>query len=191
MSDSVPLLSVRGLHVGYGHIPVLHGIDLEVAAGEIVTVIGSNGAGKSTLLKALVGLARVTQGSITFDGIESAPLKPERLLRAGVALVPEGRMLFGPMSVRENLELGAYSSRKGRQTAVSQGLERVYRLFPVLESRESQVAETLSGGEQQMLAIGRGSASRRRSSRRSSRSSTHSEAAASPSSLWSRTPSSP
>jgi len=150
-----PLLAVKGLHAGYGRSPVLHGVDLEVAAGEMVALIGSNGAGKSTLLKAIVGLANVTSGSMTYDGARVSQARPERLVRAGLALVPEGRLLFGSMSVRENLELGAFGAAGGRRSAVATGLVRVHELFPVLAERSAQPASTLSGGEQQMLAVGR------------------------------------
>lgn len=154
MSDA-PLLEVQGMHAGYGRAAVLHGVDLSVARGELVTVIGSNGAGKSTLLKAIVGLVKVSAGTITYGGSTVSGARPERLVADGLALVPEGRMLFGSMSVRENLELGAYSAGRKRRAAVTAGLERVHELFPVLGERSTQPAETLSGGEQQMLAVGR------------------------------------
>lgn len=151
---SEPLLEVTGLCSGYGRVEVLHGVDLTVARGELVALIGANGAGKSTLLKTVVGLLPAMSGSITFDGTVLSAHRPERLVRSGLALVPEGRLLFGSMSVRENLELGAYS--KGRRSAAARdGLERVQALFPVLAERAEQPAETLSGGEQQMLAVGR------------------------------------
>lgn len=149
------LLETRGLHAGYGRVEVLRGIDLRVDRGEVVSIIGANGAGKSTLLKALVGLVRTTAGTIVYADGPPVAARPERLVRSGVALVPEGRMLFGPMTVSENLELGAYSATKNRASAIKRGLERVHTLFPVLHERASQPAETLSGGEQQMLAIGR------------------------------------
>lgn len=152
MSDA--LLSVTGLSAGYGRTMVLHGVDLAVGRGEMVTLIGANGAGKSTLLKAVVGSVDVTAGSVVYDGVDVTRRPPERLLRDGVSLVPEGRLLFGPMSVRENLELGAYAARP-RAQAVRDGLARVHELFPVLAQRRDQPAATLSGGEQQMLAIGR------------------------------------
>ncbi len=149
---SEPLLQVSGVRAGYGRSEVLRGVDLEVRAGELVTLIGSNGAGKSTLLKTLVGLVPVWGGSIVHAGTSGARIRPERAVREGVALVPEGRMLFGPMTVRENLELGAYCARRG---VVAERLARVEALFPVLAERADQPAETLSGGEQQMLAVGR------------------------------------
>lgn len=155
MTESAPLLELRNVHAGYGHVEVLRDIDLTVAAGEMVTLIGANGAGKSTLLKAIVGLIGPSAGTVLLDGAAIKHARPERLVREGVALVPEGRMLFGPMSVRENLELGAYASRGDRRSSTAAGLQRVHTLFPVLEERAVQPAETLSGGEQQMLAVGR------------------------------------
>ncbi len=149
-----PVLEVSGLVSGYGRVEVLHGVDITVAEGELVALIGANGAGKSTLLKTVVGLVPIGSGSIAYRGRQLTRHSPEKLVRDGVALVPEGRLLFGPMSVRENLELGAYSA-KSRAEATAVGLELVHGLFPVLEQRADQPAETLSGGEQQMLAIGR------------------------------------
>lgn len=150
------LLSIDGLDAGYGHTPVLHDVSITVGRTETVALIGSNGAGKSTLLKAIVGLVPASGGTITFDGRPIARPRPERLVSAGVALVPEGRLLFGPLTVRENLELGAYRPRSGsRAAALAEGFARVHALFPVLAERSAQPAETLSGGEQQMLAIGR------------------------------------
>ncbi len=141
---------------------MVHGIDLEVGEGELVTLIGANGAGKSTVLRAVVGLVPVRAGTVTYRGSRVAGARPERLVRDGLALVPEGRLLFGSMSVRENLELGAYAAGRERQAAVAEGLERVHTLFPVLGERAGQPAETLSGGEQQMLAVGRALMSRPR-----------------------------
>ena len=157
-----PLLELSGLRAGYGRTEVLHGVDLAVGEGQLVAVIGANGAGKSTLLKAVVGLVRVGGGTVTYHGGTVTGTKPERLVRDGVALVPEGRLLFGAMTVRENLELGAYAARRERKAAVTQGLERVHALFPVLLERAAQPAETLSGGEQQMLAVARALMSRPR-----------------------------
>ncbi len=151
---SEPLLAIEGLQAGYGRLAVLHGVDVSVGRGELVALIGANGAGKSTLLKTVVGLLRPTGGSIRFAGVEIGGAKPERLIRNGIALVPEGRMLFGPMSVADNLELGAYTASDRRRT-IAERLERVWALFPVLAERASQAAETLSGGEQQMLAVAR------------------------------------
>jgi branched-chain amino acid transport system ATP-binding protein len=149
------MLSVRDLRAAYGHVSVLHGISLEVAAGECVTVIGANGAGKSTLLKCAGGLLRPVAGSVTLEGEDVTGMPAEKLVRRGVALVPEGRHLFGPMTVDENLCLGAYARGKAAKGESAEDLGRVRALFPVLAERASQRAATLSGGEQQMLAIGR------------------------------------
>jgi branched-chain amino acid transport system ATP-binding protein len=151
MSPEAPLLSVRGLTAGYGGLVALHGVDLDVAAGEIVAVVGANGAGKSTLLRAISGLMR-TGGTITLDGQPIGRLPPHRINRLGVALVPEGRRLFPRLSVADNLRLGAYAKRGPDRF---DPLDFVYDLFPRLQERLPQRAETLSGGEQQMLAIGR------------------------------------
>jgi branched-chain amino acid transport system ATP-binding protein len=148
----MPLLQVSGLFAGYGHVPVLRDVSLSVMPGEVVTLIGANGAGKSTLLKTVMGLLRATAGEVRLGGEPVTRVAPERLVARGLALVPEGRMLFGPMSVEENLRLGAYA--RGRRE-YPEALERVYGLFPVLRERSRQKAATLSGGEQQMLAIGR------------------------------------
>ncbi|PKQ21307.1 MAG: ABC transporter ATP-binding protein [Actinobacteria bacterium HGW-Actinobacteria-6] len=147
------LLRVEGLDAGYGRVPVIRGASLEVMRGEIVTIIGANGAGKSTLLKTIAGLVRPTAGNVTLEDRDVTGLAPERLVRRGLALVPEARMLFGPMSVAENLALGAHTRRSTAEVADS--LKRVNSLFPVLAERSSQPASTLSGGEQQMLAIAR------------------------------------
>ncbi len=153
------LLRVEGLHAGYGRVPVLHGVDLHVDRGEIVTLVGANGAGKSTLLRTIVGFVRASQGRIVFDGDDISRIVPERAVRRGIALVPEGRMLFGPLTVEENLRLGAFA--RGRESAGhGSDLEGVFALFPVLRDRTGQTASTLSGGEQQMLAIGRALMSR-------------------------------
>ncbi len=149
------LLEVSGLRSGYGRTEVIHGVDVSVHPGELVALIGSNGAGKSTLLKAVVGLVSVMEGSVVYDGRPIGSGRPEKLVREGVALVPEGRMLFGPMTVRENLELGAYGLGRKRTGLLAESYTRVCDLFPVLDERANQQAETLSGGEQQMLAVGR------------------------------------
>ena len=149
------LLQMSDVRAGYGRVEVLHEVSLRVAEGELVALIGANGAGKSTLLKTIVGLVPLSSGVASFDGRDLARIRPERLVRDGVALVPEGRLLFGPMTVRDNLELGAYSAGRGRRAALQAGFERVHGLFPVLADRADQPAETLSGGEQQMLAVGR------------------------------------
>jgi branched-chain amino acid transport system ATP-binding protein len=154
MADAA-LLELSDVRAGYGRVGVLRGVSLRIAQGELVTVIGANGAGKSTLLKAIVGLLPVASGEARLAGRPLLRARPEQLVSEGVALVPEGRLLFGSMTVRENLELGAYSAGRARRSAVADGLERVHRLFPVLAEREAQSAETLSGGEQQMLAVAR------------------------------------
>lgn len=153
MSSDGPILRIRSLHAAYGHVGVLRGIDMHVESGELVTIIGSNGAGKSTLLKCIVGMVAPSSGSVELNGKDFTASGPERAVRAGMALVPEGRLLFGPMSVAENLALGAYS-RPARESHKVE-LSRIWELFPVLEERKRQTAETLSGGEQQMLAIAR------------------------------------
>ncbi len=147
------MLEVRGLRAGYGPIEVLRGIDLDVGAGEIVAVLGSNGAGKSTLNNNLSGLYRPFAGSIRFEGREIAGAASTGIVDLGLIHVPEGRRVFPNMSVRENLELGSY--RRGRANRAT-NLERVVEIFPRLKERYAQQAGTLSGGEQQMLAIGRG-----------------------------------
>ena len=147
------MLEVRGLYAGYGAVEVLRGIDLDVGAGEIVAVLGSNGAGKSTLNNNLSGLYRPFAGSIRFEGREIAGAASTAIVDLGLIHVPEGRRVFPNMSVRENLELGSY--RRGRANRAA-NLERVVEIFPRLKERYAQQAGTLSGGEQQMLAIGRG-----------------------------------
>ena len=155
MSDHT-LLDVSGLSAGYGRTNVLRTIDLHVNRGEIVSLIGSNGAGKSTLLKAIVGLIPASAGEVALEGRPVTGTRPEKLVEQGVALVPEGRLLFGPLSVADNLGLGAYATKGASRRAVAaERLARVHDLFPVLAERSSQSAETLSGGEQQMLAVGR------------------------------------
>ena len=148
-----PLLAVRGLVAGYGETPVLRGLDLAAASGEIVAVLGSNGVGKTTLNKTLSGVLRPTAGEIVFDGRRIDRLAASEIVAAGLIHVPEGRRIFPDMSVRENLELGSYRRAKPRRAA---NLEKVFALFPRLRERVRQAAGTLSGGEQQMLAIGRG-----------------------------------
>jgi branched-chain amino acid transport system ATP-binding protein len=155
------MLRARNLEAGYGGLKVLKGISLHVLPGEVVAIIGANGAGKSTLLGSLAGLVRPSAGTVTLRGADVTGAGPERILAAGSSLVPEGRKLFAPLTVRENLELGAYTIRKKLGKKESEAdLEQVYELFPRLEEREAQLAGTLSGGEQQMLAIGRSLMSR-------------------------------
>jgi branched-chain amino acid transport system ATP-binding protein len=148
----VALLEVQDLHTYYGNIQALKGISLEVNDGEVVTLIGSNGAGKSTTLRSISGLTPPREGTIKFDGKEIGETAPQDIVRLGISQAPEGRRVFARMSVRENLELGAYLRR---DASVSGDLDRVYELFPRLKERERQKAGTMSGGEQQMLAIGR------------------------------------
>ena len=153
LASTTPLLEVRDLEVRYGGIRALNGISLSVPAGSIVTLIGANGAGKSTTLRALSGLVPPSAGSIRFDGAEISGMPAHRIVAAGLAHVPEGRLVFPELTVLENLRMGAYlrNDRKG----IAGDLEWVGEFFPRLKERRSQLAGTLSGGEQQMLAIGR------------------------------------
>jgi branched-chain amino acid transport system ATP-binding protein len=154
------LLEVRGLKVSYGGINAVKGIDLDVAEGELVTLIGANGAGKTTTLKALAGLLRPAAGRIHYNGIDITARPAFELVRQGLALVPEGRGVFGRLTVEENLAMGAYSRRDRARIATD--FDRVYGLLPRLAERRRQLGGTLSGGEQQMLAIGRALMSRPR-----------------------------
>ena len=147
------LLEVSDIHTFYGNIEALKGISLEVEEGECVTLIGSNGAGKSTTLRSISGLTPPRQGSIRFQGRELAETPPQEIVHMGISLSPEGRHVFPRMTVRENLELGAYLRRDSDGT--KRDLDRVFSLFPRLQEREKQKGGTMSGGEQQMLAIGR------------------------------------
>ncbi|CAI2410208.1 ABC transporter ATP-binding protein [Serratia liquefaciens] len=156
---SEPLLSVKNLKVSYGGIHAVKGIDFTVNRGEPVTLIGANGAGKTSSLRALTGL-QPFEGDILFDGRSIRGMPPHRLLQQGLVMVPEGRGIFARMTVQENLQLGAYTRRD--QPALRQDLERVFTLFPRLRERLSQQAGLLSGGEQQMVAIGRALLSRPR-----------------------------
>ncbi len=152
------MLSVENLHVSYGAIKAIHGITLKVPQGSIVTLIGANGAGKSTTLRALSGLVKPASGSIQYQGQEISRLAADKIVARGLCHVPEGRMVFANLTVQENLRMGAYL-QKDRQWIASQ-TDYVYGLFPRLKERENQSAGTLSGGEQQMLAIGRALLSR-------------------------------
>lgn len=152
-------LRIEHLCSGYGRVDVLHDVNVQVHPGEMVTLIGSNGAGKSTLLKTVAGILRPTAGVVVLGGVSIGGMPPERIVRQRLALVPEGRMLFGPLTVDENLLIGAHS-RPRRDSGIADDLERVRALFPVLAERAVQVAATLSGGEQQMLAIARALMSR-------------------------------
>ena len=150
------MLRILNLDAGYGSLRVLRKGSLHVKTGEIVTIIGANGAGKTTLLKTITGLLRANAGKVLFRDEDIRRIPPEQVVFRGCSLVPEGRQVFATMPVRENLLLGAYVQyRRGNHDEVKQDLEHVYTLFPVLKRREHQLAGTLSGGEQQMLAIGR------------------------------------
>ncbi len=153
MADRPVLLQVRGLTAGFGAGPVLFGVDLDFHPGELVALIGANGAGKSTLLGVLSGLLRATSGRVVFDGRDVTNARPERLVAAGLVHVPQGRRLFASLSVERNLRLGAYLRR---DRGVGEDLVRVLDYFPTLKDKLHRNAGTLSGGEQQMVAIGRG-----------------------------------
>jgi branched-chain amino acid transport system ATP-binding protein len=148
------MLTIKNLQVHYGAIRALDGISLEVEEGEIVTMIGANGAGKSTTIRTISGLVRPSQGEVIFEGAPVHTLEAHQVVALGISQSPEGRRVFANMSVRENLELGAYS-RNPHNAEIKSDMERVFTLFPRLKEREKQLAGTLSGGEQQMLAIGR------------------------------------
>jgi branched-chain amino acid transport system ATP-binding protein len=154
------MLRLEDLRAAYGPVEALKGISLEVGEGELVTLIGANGAGKTTTLKAISGVLRSTRGRITFGGADLRRLSPGEILKRGIAHCPEGRRVFPYMTVRENLDMGAYV--RSDAGAVRDDLDRVFALFPILRERLAQVAGTLSGGEQQMLAIGRALMSRPR-----------------------------
>jgi branched-chain amino acid transport system ATP-binding protein len=147
------LLEATNVHIAYGDAPAVWDVTLAVGEGEIVSVIGPNGAGKSTLINAIAGLLRWKKGSLVFDGVDLAEVAPHRVCHQGIALVPEGRRLFATMTVEENLEVGGFRPQARRHTA--EGLERVYELFPVLREKREQASGSLSGGQQQMVAIGR------------------------------------
>ncbi|MCJ7782866.1 MAG: ABC transporter ATP-binding protein [Desulfobacterales bacterium] len=147
------LLEIENIHTYYGHIHALKGISLDVNKGEIVTLIGANGAGKSTMLKTTSGLLRPRQGSIRLEGEDLTRYRPHQIVAKGVVQVPEGRRIFGRLTVKENLEMGAFTITD--QRLIESNLQRVFNLFPRLRERQKQVGGTLSGGEQQMLATGR------------------------------------
>ena len=151
------MLRVEGVHTFYGQIEALKGVDVEVQAGEIVTLIGANGAGKSTLLMTICGSPRASRGAIYLDEQDITQLPTHDIVHLGVAQAPEGRRIFPRMTVLENLQMGAFSTR---ETYFAEDIERVFHLFPVLRERASQRGGTLSGGEQQMLSIGRALMSR-------------------------------
>ncbi|MBN1697945.1 MAG: ABC transporter ATP-binding protein [Spirochaetales bacterium] len=150
------MLKIRNCEAGYGKLRVLKGVSLHVSPGEIVTIIGANGAGKTTLLNTIAGIIKPASGSISFNGKDIEQSAAEKIVALGCSLVPERRQVFNTLSVKENLILGAYlRMRKGKKKEVESDLERMFVLFPVLGERETQLAGTLSGGEQQMLAIAR------------------------------------
>ena len=153
MPDRTPLLEVRELDAGFGAIPVLFQVDIDVSPGELVALIGANGAGKSTLLGTLSGLVRPSDGTVTFDGQPITGLRPERIVATGLVHVPQGRRLFSTITVERNLVLGAYRRHDGQ---VKEDLQRILTYFPALGDKLQRDAGTLSGGEQQMVAIGRG-----------------------------------
>jgi branched-chain amino acid transport system ATP-binding protein len=148
------VLEIANLHVRFGRREVLHGVNLSVRQGEIVTLVGSNGAGKTTLLKTISGLVRPSEGSIVFDGERVDRMQPHAIIAHGLVQIPEGRLLFPQMTVLEHLELGGLRAENRAEPAAT--LERVFELFPILAERRHQKAGTLSGGQQQMVAIGRG-----------------------------------
>ena len=147
------MLTIKDLHTHYGSIHALKGINMEIAKGEIVTLIGSNGAGKSTTLNSITGLVKPSSGDILFNDVSIKQMPPHEIVKLGISMSPEGREVFPSLSVAENLRLGAYIKKD--KTAIQASYDRVYDLFPRLGERKKQAAGTLSGGEQQMLAIGR------------------------------------
>ncbi|MBV9229532.1 MAG: ABC transporter ATP-binding protein [Chloroflexi bacterium] len=151
-----PLLMVRGLDSGYDETQVLWDVSLDIMRGEVVALVGANGAGKSTLLSVLSGLLPAWKGSIAFAGQDITHYRAEHIVKLGLAHVPQGRRLFGGLTIEENLKLGAYTRRGGSMQAIADDLERVYALLPRLRERRKQLAGSLSGGEQQMCAIARG-----------------------------------
>ena len=154
--QATTLLAVRGLDTGYDETQVLWDVSLEIMRGEVIALVGANGAGKSTLLAAISGLLPAWKGSISFLGQEITHSRTEHIVKLGLAHIPQGRRLFPGLTVEENLRLGAYTRRAGSTRAIADDLERVYSLLPKLRERRQQTAGSLSGGEQQMCAIGRG-----------------------------------
>ena len=152
------LLSLQGVHVAYGGIRAVKGIDLAIEKGELVCLIGANGAGKTTTLRAITGMVHAASGRVVYDGQDIAALKPHQIARRGLAMVPEGRGVFAQLTIEENLVMGAYA--RNDRAAVAADIEHKYTLFPRLKERRRQTAGTLSGGEQQMLAISRALMSR-------------------------------
>jgi len=155
---SEPILSLTDVHAGYDGVPVVFGVSLEVMPGEMVAVVGANGAGKTTTMRNIVGLNNPLKGSIRFEGRDISKMRAHQTLALGISYVPEGRRVFPKLSVEENLSLGAYTEKSAAE--IRRRLDEMMQLFPVLRERARQTAETLSGGEQQMLAIARGLMSR-------------------------------
>ncbi|MET0858542.1 MAG: ABC transporter ATP-binding protein [Telluria sp.] len=151
-SNAPPVLQIQGLHSHYGPIQALHGIDIEVREGQLVALVGANGAGKTTLLRAISGVQPVSAGAIRFGGVDITRASADQRVRSGICQVPEGRQVFGPMSVEDNLRLGAYTRPKSE---LAGDLDRVFALFPVLKEKRLLTAGMLSGGQQQMLAMAR------------------------------------
>ena len=150
------MLRIKNLKCRYKNIVAIHGVSLSVKQGELISIIGANGAGKSTLLSAVCGLHKDWSGEILFQNQPLHGMSPPAIVRSGISMVPEGRQIFSPLSVADNLKMGAYTRyRKGKKTEVAQDIEKVLDMFPILKERADQLAGTLSGGEQQMLAIGR------------------------------------
>ncbi len=149
------LLEVRDMTVAYGRIAALHGVSIEVAEGELVTLIGANGAGKTTTMRAISGIRPLARGSVIFDGVDITRMRPHLRVKEGIVQAPEGRGIFPGMTVMENLEMGCYARTFDSRAEHDQTVERVFELFPRLAERRDQVGGTMSGGEQQMLAIGR------------------------------------
>jgi branched-chain amino acid transport system ATP-binding protein len=150
------MLKIRNITTYYGRIQILKGVSVHVGEGEIVALIGANGAGKTTLINAVSGLLKVTEGSITLREKEISNIPPEKVVKSGLSQVPEGRLVFSPLSVEDNLRLGAYIRYRSKQREeIQEDLNKIYELFPALKERSGQMAGTLSGGEQQMLALGR------------------------------------
>ena len=150
------MLRIEGLNASYGSIRVLKDISIQVPAGKVVSIIGANGAGKSTLLKAISGIMKINGGSILYKEQNIAGMPANRIVRLGISQVPEGRQIFAHLTVRDNINLGAYHYfKRSNRLEIKERIERVYQMFPILKKRSKQIAGTLSGGEQQMLAIGR------------------------------------
>ena len=150
------MLKIRNITTHYGRIQVLKGVSIHVGEGEIVALIGANGAGKTTLINAVSGILKLTEGSIMLGDKEIGNLAPDRIVRAGISQVPEGRLVFSPLTVEDNLRLGAYIRYRAREKEeIEEDLQKIYELFPILDQRSEQMAGTLSGGEQQMLSLGR------------------------------------